>query len=117
MPVSETQSAVSKSVDNGTNSKETINPSQSSTTEVQFAPVPYHTRNECDFSRTHCVSDLTMFQSWMREGLTIRVLLQKAIFIKENDTTTASSRPTSKTRPSSSKKEKPPEKVNIVIAI
>ena len=114
MPVSETQSTVNQSVDNGANSKQTINPSQSSTTEVQFAPVPYHTRNECNFSRTHHVSDLTTFQSWMREGLTIRVLLQKATFIKENDITTTLSRPTSKTRPSSSKKEKPPEKVIIL---
>ena len=114
MPVSETQSTVSKSVDNGANSKETINSSQSSTAKAQFALVPYHTRNECNFSRTHHmhVSDLTTFQSWMKEGLTIRVLLQKTTFIKENDTTTTS-RPASKTRPSSSK-EKPPEKVNIL---
>ena len=115
MPVFETQSTVITSVDSGANGKETMNNSQSSTTsEVQFAAVPYHTRNECSFSKTHHVDDLTTFQSWMREGLIIRVFLQKATFIKENEATTTSSRPTSTTRPSSSKKEKPPEKVNVV---
>ena len=115
MPVFETQSTVITSVDSGANGKETMNNSQSSiTSEVQFAAVPYHTRNEYSFSKTHHVDDLTTFQSWMREGLIIRVSLQKATFIKENEATITSSRPTSTTRPSSSKKEKPPEKVNVV---
>lgn len=102
MPVSETQST--SSADNGNDGKETVNNLQSSSTsEVQFAPVPYHTRNECNFSKTHNISDLTSFQRWLSEGLTVRVFLQKATFVKHDQTTTASSRPTS-TRPSSSKK-------------
>ena len=116
MPVSETQSVVITSTDNSTDGKETINSLQSSnSSEVQFPPAPYHTRSECDFSRTHSISDLMTFQSWLREGLTVKIHLQKAIFVKSDQTTTTSSRPPSTTRPSSSKKEKPPEKVSLML--
>ena len=114
-PVSETQSIAITSTDNSTNDKETVyNLQSSSTCEIQFPAAPYHTRNECNFSKTHSISDLTTFQSWLREGLTVKVHLQKAIFVKEDQsTTTTSSRPPSTTRPSSSKKEKPREKVSL----
>ena len=117
MPVSETQSTAITSTDNSTNDKETVyNLQSSSTCEIQFPAAPYHTRNECDFSKKHSISDLTTFQGWLKEGLTVKVHLQKAIFVKEDQSTTmTSSRPSSTTRPSSSKKEKPREKVSLML--
>ena len=114
MPVSETQSAAIASTENSTDNKEPVNNLQSNSSSIiQFPPAPYHTRGECSFLKIHMVSDLTKFQSWLREGFTINIHLQKATFIK-NDQTSAitSSRPPSKTRPSSSKKEKASEKVS-----
>lgn len=113
MPVSDIQSDAKASLSNSNSSfddKETANGLQSSS-KVQFAPVPYHTRDECNLLQTHNVSDLTAFQSWLREGLAIRVYLQKATFVKADQTENTSSRPNSTTRAASSKKEKPPEKV------
>ena len=118
MPVSLTQPTAIASTDNNTNNKETvINLQGSSTWEIQFPTVPYHTRNECNFTKTHIISDLSTFQSWLGEGLTVQVHLQKATFVKEDSTTTSSSRPPSTTRPSSSKKEKPREKVSLTLVV
>ena len=53
------------------------------TSTVQSAPIPYHTRNDCDFSQVHVVSDLVIFQEWLQEGLTIKVDLQKATYARD----------------------------------
>ena len=114
MPVFQTQSADITSTDNITKNKETVNNLLgNSTSNIQFPPAPYHTRSECSFSKIHMISDLTHFQSWLREGFTINIDLQKATFIKNDQTNvTTLSRPPSTSRPSSSKKEKPSEKVS-----
>jgi len=63
------------------------------TSTVQSAPIPYHTRNDCDFSQVHVVSDLVVFQEWLREGITIKVDLQKATYARDQ---VLLSRPSSK---------------------
>ena len=120
IPESLTQStAITTSTNNSTDYKETvINLQSSSTCEIQFPADPFYTRNECDFTKTHIIDNLTTFQSWLGEGLTVKVHLQKATFIKKDQSTsTTSSRPPSTTRPSSSKKEKPREKVSLILVV
>ena len=72
----------------------------SHTSAIRSAPLPYHTRNDCDFSQVYVVSDLIGFQEWLQEGLTIKVDLQKATYVRDQVS-----------RPASSKKDKQADKV------
>ncbi|XP_065892235.1 leucine-rich repeat-containing protein 43-like isoform X2 [Dysidea avara] len=71
----------------------------SHTSAIRSAPLPYHTRNDCDFSQVHVVSELIGFQEWLQEGLTIKVDLQKATYVRDQVS-----------RPASSKKDKQADK-------